>query len=113
MVRQSVRSTVMGRLRDENKSHRGEDEFVVANVLRQIIECELKDMGGANRVTRWSRGRRTERNLLLHVEPASTSEETYKLLELQRFEPDTSKDAPMGYDDDEDDDDGREKRSRF
>ena len=28
-----------------------------------------------------------------YVEPASTSEETYTLLQLQRFEPDTSKDG--------------------
>ena len=28
-----------------------------------------------------------------YVEPASTSEETYTIVQLQRFEPDTSKDA--------------------
>ena len=44
-----------------------------------------------------------------YVEPASTSEETYTLLQLQRFEPDTSKDAPMGYDDDEDEDEDKKE----
>ena len=45
-----------------------------------------------------------------YVEPASTSEETYALLQLERFEPDTSKDAPMGYDDDEDEDENENKK---
>jgi hypothetical protein len=45
-----------------------------------------------------------------YVEPASTSEETYALLHLERFEPDTSKDAPMGYDDDEDEDENENKK---
>ena len=44
-----------------------------------------------------------------YVEPASTSEETYTLLQLQRFEPDTSKDAPMGYDEDEDEDEDKKE----
>jgi len=68
---------------------------------------ELKDMGvceSSHPLVTWEANGEK-----FYVEPASTSEETYKLLELQRFEPDTSKDAPMGYDDDEDDDDGREK----
>ena len=40
-----------------------------------------------------------------YVEPASISEETYKILQLNRFEPDTSQDAPKGYDDEDDDED--------